>query len=351
MLSIENLKLDNCPRISAKDYTKLRELRDLLMELRYAKEEGYFLGLIYLDTAYGISPIVEKLPYGLQEKWISHGSRYKEENGGCFPPFGFFAKFICDEARMRLSTIHIMDKEVYRDETHRWVAPLPFRVPRQRLPNNRQQALNRLASLQRTLGRKPQMREQFITFMVRIFENGHAEQAPPLTDDEECWYLPTFGVYHPQKPGQIRVVFDSSAQYSGGSLNDVLLTSPDLNNSLLGVLIRIRREQDVIDYRMRVHVFGNSPSPAVAIYRLRRAVREGEQEYGADTVQFVESHFYVDDGLLSLATEAEAINLLQRIQAFLSDSNRRLHKFVSNCQAVMDAFPPEDYVAEDGDTR
>lgn len=61
---------------------------------------------------------------------------------------------------------------------------------------------------------------------------------------------------------------------------------------------------------MKVHVFGNSPSPAVAIYGLRRAIKEGAQEHGADTVNFVERHFYVDDGLRSVSTEAEAIDLL-----------------------------------------
>lgn len=119
------------------------------------------------------------------------------------------------------------------------------------------------------------------------------------------------GVY-PQKPGQIRVVFDSSAQKDGISLNSVLLSGPDLNNSLLGVLLIFRKElvaltadiqqtfygflvredhrdylrflwhkdsdptKEVAEYRMRVHVFGNSPSPVVAIYGLRRAAQEGE---------------------------------------------------------------------------
>lgn len=39
---------------------------------------------------------------------------------------------------------------------------------------------------------------------------------------------------------------------------------------------------------MKVHVFGNSPSPAVPVYGLRRAIKEGAQEYGDDTVKFVE---------------------------------------------------------------
>lgn len=51
-----------------------------------------------------------------------------------------------------------------------------------------------------------------------------------------------FGVYHPKKPKQIRVVFDSSAKYNGVSLNDELLTGPDLNNPLIGLLIRFRKK-------------------------------------------------------------------------------------------------------------
>lgn len=96
---------------------------------------------------------------------------------------------------------------------------------------------------------------------------------------------------------------------------------------------------------MKVHVFGNSPSPAVAIYGLWRAVKEGAQKHGTDTVNFVERHFYVDDGLCSVLTDAEAIDLLQRTQTSLVESNLWLHKFDSNSQAVLDAFPPKDCAA------
>ena len=158
----------------------------------------------------------------------------------------------------------------------------------------------------------------------------------------------------------------------------MLLTGPDLNNTLIGVLLRFRKEkvavladiqqmfhcfevseehrnflrffwyQDndvtgkVIEYRMRVHVFGNSPSPAVAVYGFRRAIREGAQRFGTDTVNFVERHFYVDDGLISVPTDHEAIDLMKRTQASLGESNLRLHKFTSNSQTVLKAFPPED---------
>ncbi|KAG1953436.1 hypothetical protein F2P79_009964 [Pimephales promelas] len=94
-------RLDKFPKVLAKENLRLRELADLLMEVQCAKEDGYLPGLSYLDTARGIEPIVAKLPYGLQEKWISAGSKHKEENGGRFPPFEFFTRFMCYEAKKR----------------------------------------------------------------------------------------------------------------------------------------------------------------------------------------------------------------------------------------------------------
>lgn len=133
----------------------------------------------------------------------------------------------------------IMQNKMYQDETKSWVAPLSFVTPRQRLPNNRDQALKRLITLKQSLDKKAEMREHFVQFMQKVIDNKQAEVAPPLQLNEECWYLPMFGVYHLQKPKQIRVVFDSSAKHEGVALNDVLLSGPDLN-TLLGVLIRFR---------------------------------------------------------------------------------------------------------------
>lgn len=79
---------------------------------------------------------------------------------------------------------------------------------------------------------------------------------------------------------------------------------------------------------MQVHIFGNSPSPCVATYGLRRAAKEGEKEFGAEARQFVERNFYVDDGLVSLPTEEKAITLPQNTRGMLAHSN--LHKILSN---------------------
>ncbi len=277
-----------------------------------------------------------------------------------------------------LSFLHIMEQELEKDESNSWVAPLPFRAPRCRLLNNRCQAMKRLSSLRRNLERNPEMKQQFFSFKGKVFSKNHAEEAPPLLEGEECWYLPLFGVYHPKKPGNIRVVFDSSAHHEGVSLNDVLLSGPDMNNTLLGVLMRFRKEEvaitadieqmfycflvrednrnflrflwfrnndpseDITEYRMRVHVFGNSPSPAVAIYCLRQSVKDSDP----DVKNFVNRDFYVDDGLKSLPTAKAAVDLLKDTQRTLAGSNLRLHKIASNSKEVLKAFPSQDHASD-----
>ena len=101
-------------------------------------------------------------------------------------------------------------------------------------------------------------------------------------------------------------------------------------------------EKGITEFRMNVHVFGNSPSPAVAIYGLRRAAQAGENTHGKDAREFVDRSFYVDDGLTSLPTEKEAVDLLKRTKDMLAESNIHLHKIASNSHTVMESFAPED---------
>lgn len=270
--------------------------------------------------------------------------------------------------------LRIMDNEFVKDEDGRWKAPLPFKLRRPQLGNNRSQALKRALMLDRDLKRNPIKREHMITFMKSITESDALEIAPPVPPGKECWFLPLFGVYHPRKPDKIRGVFDSSVSYEGLSLNSVLLSGPNLTNDLLGILLRFRMDkvaimadiqqmfysflvseedrdflrffwyknndsdEELIEYRMKVHVFGNTPSPAVATYGLRKTVENED----SDVRNYVMKNFYVDDGLISLPSSAEAIRLLKKTQVALNNARIRLHKIVSNDVEVMEAFPSED---------
>lgn len=97
---------------------------------------------------------------------------------------------------------------------------------------------------------------------------------------------------------------------------------------------------------MKVHIFGNSPSPAVAIYGLRRAALYGEAEFGTDARHFIERDFYVDDGLKSFSSISEAISLLKATKDMLAIFSLRLHSLASNSPAVMHAFSSADYAKD-----
>ncbi|KAJ8349564.1 hypothetical protein SKAU_G00246940 [Synaphobranchus kaupii] len=175
-------------------------------------------------------------------------------------------------------------------------APLHFRSPRPRLTNNKQQASQRLASVCPTLKKRPEMRKHFADFMQNLFDNRHAEPAPPPKEQEECW---------PQ----------SQQQPAGRFCEERVAVTADIRQMFHCFLVREDHrnflrflwhqnndmEEPIVEYRMRVHVFGNSPSPAVVIYGLRRASQDQEDD-DCRTRRFVEQHFYVHDGLISFPT-------------------------------------------------
>ena len=276
--------------------------------------------------------------------------------------------------------LEVMDRGIHKNSKGHWEMPLPFRNECQTMPNNRVQATQRLQGLLKTFARKPEMKADYLEFMGKIIDKGHAsaipsEEVPPPPG--RSWYLPYFATYHNTKR-TIRVAFDSSCEFKGVSLNKVLLPGPDLMNNLIGVLMRFRKEniavmcdivqmfhsfyvdpphrdflrflwfegndpsKPIIEYRMNVHLFGNGPSPAVATYGLRRTAIDSEEEYGEEAKKFICRNFYVDDGLASLASTQGATDLVKSAQATLATANLQLHKVVSNSVKVMEAFPAED---------
>ena len=165
-----------------------------------------------------------------------------------------------------------------------------------------------------------------------------------------------------------------------GLTNKELLQGPDTHNNLLGILMRFRRnsvgvvrdleqmfhsfhahpahrdllrflwfaendkEKERVDYHMVVHLFGNTSSPAVTTFGLRKTAQEGEKDFGRAAMNFVMNDFYVDDGLTSCPTAAETLALVKNTQKMLGTANLRLHKIASNSVEVMKALPNDDRV-------
>ena len=80
-------------------------------------------------------------------------------------------------------------------------------------------------------------------FIADMIAKGYARKSENNGKLGETWYTPHHGVVHLAKPGKICVVFHYSATYRGTSLNNQLISGPDLSNQLVGALTRFRKEQ------------------------------------------------------------------------------------------------------------
>lgn len=136
-----------------------------------------------------------------------------------------------------------MEEGIERTRNGHYEMPLPFKE-RPVLPDNHSMALTRLEHLKRKFLKDSRYKD-YVKFMNEVLSRGDAGEAPMLAQQGVKWYIPHHGVYHPKK-NKIRVVFDCSARFKGTSLNDHLLSGPDLTNSLVGA--EIRYDQTDINY-------------------------------------------------------------------------------------------------------
>nr|XP_046214589.1 uncharacterized protein LOC124041258 isoform X1 [Oncorhynchus gorbuscha] len=271
-----------------------------------------------------------------------------------------------------------MKEGIRRKDNGHYEMPLPFKEERPNLPNNKTCAVHRLKCLERRLRRDKQYYKDYTAFMEETIACGDAEKvSKEEINKHPAWYIPHHGVYHPQKPGKIRVVFDCSAKFRETSLNDHL-TGSEVTNTLLGVLCRFRKgpvaimcdvecmfhqfhvkaeDQDYLRflwwengdlesqpsaYRMMVHLFGAASSPGCANYGLKHLAAEGQGSFSEKSIQFIERNFYVDDGLTSVSSEAEAAQLGKEARELCSIGKLRLHKFISNSKEVIATIPKEE---------
>ena len=274
-----------------------------------------------------------------------------------------------------LQFLKTMEEGIERTENGHYQMPLPFK-DRPLLPNNRSMALTRLECLKRRFSKDPKYKEDYIKFMNEVLNRGDAEEVSSLAQEGAKWYIPHHGVYHPKK-NKIRVVFDCSARFKGTSLNNHLLSGPDLTNSLTGVLCRFRRypyaitcdvekmfhqfmvcpndrdylrflwwpngdsKQEPKEYRMKVHLFGATSSPGCASYGFKHMASQ-EREAHPPAAQFITHDFYVDDGLASVESAEQAKDLIQGAREICKQGGLRLHKFISNDREVLESVPKSE---------
>ena len=252
--------------------------------------------------------------------------------------------------------------------------PLPFNDDAY-FPNNKSQIFKMFLGLNKRLTNDENLMKDYSEFMTNMIENKFVERVP--TSEIECepgssWYISHHPVYHKQKC-KIRIVFNCSMKFNGVSINDNLSQGPDLTNNLVGVLIRFRQESvaivgdiqkmfyqvrlpakdsnylkffwfdsnnEIVEYRLRVHVFGATSSPSIANFALKHSVKHLDDN--DNTKITVLKNFYVDDMLKSVPNEDIAIDLLNNVKSTISNSKFNLTCINSNSKVVLNSVDKTD---------
>ncbi|KAK7893312.1 hypothetical protein WMY93_022464 [Mugilogobius chulae] len=386
-------RVEAFPKVQSRDSHKLQELADLLQELEIAKQNSKLCGLAYLDTARGVQPIVEKLPYPLQERWMSKGSKYKKimvclfhhspssknsfalklnqpppctEDGGeeeIKQEITSSCTKVCGAEGSGKSCSKIVLVNVYPSGQHDKSKTMYAVLDDQ---SNLSLARSDFFDMFDIHGTEAPYNITTCMGATQAFGRRAYGYVIESLDKETCLQLPTL-IECDNLPNNRAEIPTPEAAYHHKHLKKIASEIPPLDPNaeiliLIGRdLLRVHKVQkiaemcfaflwyrdnlpgnEVVEYRMRVHIFGNSPSPAIAIYGLRRAAKELERDYSSHTTQLVESHFYMDDALLSFTSETEATETVEQLQEMLAISNLRLHKIASNCVNVINHFPAED---------
>ena len=248
------------------------------------------------------------------------------------------------------------------------------------LANNRQTAEARLQFLKRKLKRDENIHRKYREFMESLIQKRYARkmtEEEALRRSQRTWYLPHHGVFHPQKQGKIRVVFDVASLHDGVSLNNQLLQGPDLTNNLLGILLSFRQypialaadiegmfnqvkvppeDSDALrflwwedsdleklsEFQMTTHIFGATDSPSCANFCLKKAAEDHKGRFSDEAVSVVDKDFYIDDFEKSVRTVSEASSLADEVTCLLSEAGFRLTKWMSNSRNVLSKIPDAD---------
>ena len=224
--------------------------------------------------------------------------------------------------------IDIAENGTHQRPDDHFEMPLPL-MKQIHLPNNRNLALRHLDQLKHKMLKCDKYKRDYISCMTAVIEKGYAESVPSDELDDKpglTWYIPHHGVYHP-KEDKLRKVCDCSASYFVEVSSHWLLQGPDLTNSLVGILCRCREHpiaitcdikgmfhqvavdqdhrnlmrflwwdegdlsQEPKDYRMTVHLFGATSSPACANYALKHTAELYQDKFEKQAAEFVQNNF------------------------------------------------------------
>ncbi|XP_058839467.1 uncharacterized protein LOC131694941 [Topomyia yanbarensis] len=243
------------------------------------------------------------------------------------------------------------------------------------LPDSKPMALKHHECLAKRLVREPELagvlQEKIADYKAKGYIRKLSKQEEAMHKGRS-WYLPIFPVVNLNKPGKLRMVWDTAAKVGRVSLNSFLLKGPDQVTPLPNVLQRFREYRIAVSgdiremfhqvqinnedqhcqrflwndgilsdtptvYIMQVMTFGASCSPSSAQYVKNLNAGRFKNQF-PEAVEAICNGTYVDDMLYSVESEEEAVKLAQDVRFIHAEGGFEIRGWLSNSKKVIDVM-------------
>ena len=274
----------------------------------------------------------------------------------------------------------IYEKTHQRNQDGSYTVSLPFRIDNTgTLGDSRKKAMARFIAMEKTFVKNPQLHKQYVDFINEYVSLDHSELAQTLeiNNTSNHFYLPHHAVMREASTTtKLRVVFDASSKTSSGvSLNDKLLTGPNLQGNLYAIILRWRRNQYAItadiekmyrqikinpnqfnfqrilwrnnqsepikEYILKTVTYGTSSAPYLAIKTLKTLAKDDQHLY-PKAAKALKSDFYMDDLMSGGETLEEIVQLKNDLSNLLKRGGFNLRKWNSNSKSLLKSIPEND---------
>lgn len=253
-----------------------------------------------------------------------------------------------------------------RNEIGRFIVKLPLKNEASCLGESSKLARRRLFNLEKRFERNNYLKLEYTQFIQEYITLGHMSLTNS-NDSGVAYHLPHHAVIKQESEStKVRVVFDGSAPTSSGySLNDILMTGPNMQDSLFAILIRARQYKFLLtgdiekmyrqvlvdsgDRSLQRILWRENESTPIQVYDLNTLTygtasasylstrclwQLGEEQDNELIKNIIQQDFYVDDLITGSNQEDELIYIQDAVSKALQGGCFNLRKYKSNQPSI-----------------